>query len=171
MTYKQDKKAGANRKIWGKRSLASVIDNVTKEYRKEHGDILYNLIKLWPKIIGDRLSRISMPVKLQFSKGNTNGTLIIEVMSPAFSLEVQAMEHIIVQKVAVFFGYQSIARIRVQASNNRKRFAYLENDLAEPLERQKLMPEETDLMIATIEEIEDDELRQILSSLQQSYFE
>jgi hypothetical protein len=171
MTYKQDKKAGANRKIWGKRSLASVIDNVTKAYRKEHGDVLYNLIKLWPKIIGDRLSRISMPVKLQFSKGNTNGTLIIEVMSPAFSLEVQAMEHIIVQKVAVFFGYQSIARIRVQASNNRNRFTSSQDDPAAPLKKQSLMKQETDLMTATIEEIKDAELRQILSSLQQSYFE
>jgi hypothetical protein len=170
MNSDRKKQSDKNRKIWGKRSLSAVIDSVTKEYRSEHGDVLYNLIKLWANIVGEKLARVTMPVKLQFGNGNKNGTLIIEVLSPAFSLEVQAMENIIVQKVAVFFGYQSVSRIRVKASNNRSRFQQLKVDVRKELEKEDLMPQELELMNSVIDEIEDEELRAILQSLQESYF-
>lgn len=81
----------------------------------KYGFITHKLVTYWEKIVGKALATISTPLQISFATGKeVGGTLIIGVTNPGFSLELQAAEGVITERVAVYFGYKAISRVKIK---------------------------------------------------------
>jgi hypothetical protein len=67
----------------------------------------------WPNIVGDEIALISYPQAVKFGNvGNKEAVLILAV-NPAHILDIQYSEAIIKDRIAVYFGFQAIHRIKL----------------------------------------------------------
>lgn len=94
--------------------IGSVIEGLTKPAFKMHGFANQKIITYWAQIVGATLAKFTIPQKIVFPPHQTRaGTLYIGVTNPGLSLEIQAQESRIVERIAGFFGYQAVSRIKV----------------------------------------------------------
>jgi hypothetical protein len=93
------------------RSLAKSIEQVVKPVYKKHGFAEHRILTQWHEVVGAELAAYSIPQKLVFPRGKKeNGTLHILVAS-ARALELQHIQPVIHDKIAVYFGYPAVSRI------------------------------------------------------------
>lgn len=98
----------------GVQKIGNVIEGITKPAFKVHGFANQKIITYWSQIVGATLAKFTIPQKIIFPPHQTRaGTLYVGVTNPGLSLEIQAQESRIVEKIATFFGYQAVSRIKV----------------------------------------------------------
>src|SRR5258708_1653919 len=69
------------------------------------------LLTKWESIGGAELASHVVPEKLSFPPGKkTGGTLTVSVEN-GFATELQHMQPVILERLAIYFGYQAVARI------------------------------------------------------------
>ncbi len=66
----------------------------------------------WREIIGDRLARVTQPIKLTRGRGGGGGTLELRVAGPA-ALLVQHQSAEIIAQVNLFLGDGAVERLRI----------------------------------------------------------
>lgn len=67
----------------------------------------------WVEIVGERLARVTRPVKIIKARGNTPGVLELRVMTSA-ALFVQHQQQDIISQVNLFLGAETVGKIRIQ---------------------------------------------------------
>lgn len=93
------------------KTLASVVEPVTRPLFKTQGLAGSRLLTEWDSIVGASLARHCLPEKLSFPAGKkTGGTLTISVEN-GFATELQHMQPIILERIAGYFGYAAVNRI------------------------------------------------------------
>jgi len=153
----------------GRRKLGDLTEVAVMPAAEKHGFAMFKILSNWPHIVGEFLAQHCTPKGLQFPSNQTvKGVLLIEVENPGFSLELQASERIIVQKIATFFGYQAIDKIRVEISRTRKKTVKLEPD--DIVLKQTVSFEQEEDILSNLGNIEDDLLRDMLASIAQNSF-
>ncbi|MBV8939487.1 MAG: DUF721 domain-containing protein [Alphaproteobacteria bacterium] len=96
------------------RTLAECIEPVAKPALGRFGAVHARLIRDWEQVAGAALAAHAEPESLSFPRASSaDGTLTLRV-SAAFALEVQHMEPVILERLAVYFGYRAITRIRLR---------------------------------------------------------
>lgn len=103
------------------RKLEECVDAAVNPTLGARGKMQARLLKDWPAIAGEEIAANSRPESLIFPQQRlSEGTLCLKV-SPSFALTLQYKEPQLLEKLAVYFGYRAIARIRlVQAPLERK---------------------------------------------------
>ena len=83
------------------------------------GFIEISILKNWPDIIGENLAQNCLPERIEYKKGErTNGTLILNVASGAFALEISHLSPIIIKKINTYFGYLAVQNIKIIQKND-----------------------------------------------------
>lgn len=95
------------------KSLRQCIEPVAKDAFRKRGFAESRMLMEWPNIVGKELSRITAPHSVDFPRGEqAGGTLTLHVES-AHALEIQHREPEIVERIATYFGYRAVTRIKL----------------------------------------------------------
>ncbi|MDF3048108.1 MAG: hypothetical protein K0R73_1226 [Candidatus Midichloriaceae bacterium] len=145
------------------KSFESLYDDLTKSTFKRYGFINVKILNQWNTIVGEALAKVCSPEKITFEPGQTrSGVLHITVANPAFSLEIQSYEGRIIERIATFFGYKAVSKIRISVKPKR----ISEMKPAQEVEKPRRV--EVKELPAALQNVKDDELREVLASLYQS---
>ena len=89
------------------RPLATALHKVTEKIYRKRGFAAAGVITNWPAIVGQDMARHTMPERL-----DSNGTLRLRVDGP-LATELQHREPEILEKIASYFGYRAVHRLRL----------------------------------------------------------
>lgn len=148
--------------MYSPKSFKNLYQNLIKNAFKKFGFINSKLVCEWKNIVGPNLSQICLPDQIIFEPYKTNnGTLNIIVSNPAFCLEIQLLEGIIIERIATYFGYKAVGKIRTiikvgAIAPAKKALSFKEDDAAS-----KTIPQ-------VAASVKDDEIKQLLSSIYHS---
>lgn len=96
------------------RPLIDYIDKIIYKIYEKKNPLLAELITNWKKIVGEELAKISHPIKLQNSAANKkNNILYVSASNSSVSLELTYKQDIMIERIAVYFGYKLVGKIRV----------------------------------------------------------
>ena len=138
--------------------LDSLIEPLTRPVFKKQGLAGSRIITDWEQIVGPKLASHSLPEKLSFPAGKkSNGTLTISVEN-GFATELQHMQHVIIERLASYFGYQAVSRITISHS-------WVAAPKEQPKTNKPTTPALPKNSAQLTEQVEDPELRQALQSL------
>ena len=102
--------------MWLKQHVEKAIRNVFGP----HGAIYCKMVSDWSLIVGEQLKDKAVPVGMKFPKHKSNdATLSLEVVDPCYGLEIQMMTKTILDKIAMYFGYKAISKIKITIANNK----------------------------------------------------
>jgi hypothetical protein len=126
------------------KTIGEFVESLTRPVMKAKGLAGTRVLTQWDDIVGEQLSRHTLPEKLAFPKGGkTGGTLTISVEN-GFATELQHMQPAILERLAHYFGYQAVTRIvishtwvpspqrsevRVEGSGKKKKEVYHTSDI------------------------------------------
>ena len=134
--------------------LGEYVEPVIKPVLKDKGLAGSRIISDWAKIVGTQLAGRSIPEKLNFPRGKTtDGTLTIAVEN-GFATELQHQQHLILERLAIYFGYKAINRITISHTLPRKKSV------------KKAAPALVAFPVESLEIVEDAELKEALKGLQ-----
>jgi hypothetical protein len=104
--------AAPARRRGGMRALAATLPAVTRRALKRRGFAEGGLIVEWASIVGAAIAARCLPKKLSLARpgGRQEGTLVVRV-EPAFAVELQHLEPLLVERINGHFGYRAIARL------------------------------------------------------------
>lgn len=112
MEEKEENKPIKRRWSMFSKPLAQDIERILKPVYQQHGFSEHRVLTEWAKVVGRELAAVSAPRKLVFQKGKReNGTLHVTVSSGARALELQHMQPVILERIAMYFGYRAIEKI------------------------------------------------------------
>lgn len=136
--------------------LGEEINRIVKPVYQQNGFSEHRLLTEWPKVVGADLARYSTPKKLVFPKGKREqGTLHISVF-PGRALELQHMLPVILERIAVYFGYNAVQKL-----------VFTQDAMARPAlkKKSKAIATEAPEVTQTVALCEDEALRAVLASL------
>jgi hypothetical protein len=133
---------------------------------KAQGFASTEIIARWAAIVGPEIAGHSEPMKINWPRANSTGTLgenapepatlVLRVEGPA-ALEIQHLSAVILERVNRFFGWQAIGRIALRQAPLRRREP---PTLPPPPD-----PEAAARIAASLPAIEDESLRQAIARL------
>ncbi len=110
------------------REIKEVLEEYNKKFEGKFGHYNSKLMLNWSKIVGSRIAGLSTPKKIvsYYSKAKKPGAaqareakkqvnmLHLEVPSSAISTEIAFSKEIIIEKIALFFGFKLISEVKTQ---------------------------------------------------------
>jgi hypothetical protein len=98
--------------------LAEFVDKCLSPVLAAQGFAAADVIVAWPEIAGERLSRFSRPVKLEWPRRGRGdfelppepAALLVRVES-AFALELQHMAPLLIERINAHYGWRCVGRI------------------------------------------------------------
>lgn len=94
--------------------MGNILDKVTAPVMQKQGWQQARIMVGWPEIVGPEMAAKCKPRNLTFPKGQkTGGTLTLRVKG-AYALEIQHLEPLLLEKLAVYLGYRAIDRIKLE---------------------------------------------------------
>ena len=99
------------------RTLAECIEPVAAPVLKERGLAQANIVRHWETIVGPELAAHATPHRLSH-RTDGGGTLIVHTTG-AFALELQHMEPLILERIATYFGYRAVTRLKIEQVRSR----------------------------------------------------
>ncbi len=156
------------REYRGKKSFSNLYNDLTKATFVKHGFANQKIASNWQNIVGETIAKYTLPQKIVFKPNSTRaGVLYIGVSNPGLSLELQAKETFIVDKISTFFGYQAVSRIKVNidrsAANSNK-------PQQKSAPKVSISSKEAEKLAKQLKEIKDPELKKSLQDLYDSLF-
>lgn len=97
----------------GLRKLGQNLDTLTRTAVKRRGFADIRILTDWPLIVGEILARTTAPLKITTSRDQRREGVLHICVAPGFATEVQHLEPIILEKVAVYCGYRAASRLRI----------------------------------------------------------
>ena len=164
----------------GYKKLKDILDHTLKPACEKYGFITYRIINHWEQIVGKNLASLSHPIEISFAPyKNDDGLLLIGVFNPGFALEIQASELTIINKLANYFGYKAISKIRIKIvskpkQNNQEATIKKNNpNLSNPSinhSADQLTKAENNKLTILIEKIHDQEIAAEIAALKEKLF-
>jgi len=137
------------------KSLKSCVEPVVRPSLKAQGVAASKIIVEWEQIVGKELAAYTMPVKLTFPRDkNSEGTLTV-ACEGAYSLTLQHIQPVIMERIASYFGYRAVARINIEQRKISK---------APPKRTAKVLKPRV-VNTSGLEDVTDPELKEALSGL------
>ena len=92
----------------------NVNEIIRKIFNRQH-PLLAEILINWNKIVGDKFSLKTSPVKISRSKekGENINILLVEVENSSISVEFSFQQEIIMERIAIYLGYRAVNKIRV----------------------------------------------------------
>ena len=94
--------------------IHNVLAKVTAPAMQKQGYVKAKILTGWPEIVGTELATKCKPRQITFKqKQQVGGTLTLRVQG-AFAVEIQHLEPLILEKLAIYLGYRAIDKIRLE---------------------------------------------------------
>lgn len=91
------------------------VEKLTKRAFGKNGFAGGTIITQWPTIVGDNLAALSAPLRIVYPQGKrSGGTLYLRIASGSIAVELQHMEHILIERINSHFGYRAVERVQLQ---------------------------------------------------------
>lgn len=104
----------ARKTLRGLKKFDFAIDKVSKPFYERYGVAFVKLLTDWEHIVGSTLGQFSRPKKLIFQQDKKHdGMLIVEVHNSSLATQMLFMEPIILEKIATYFGYKAVAKMKI----------------------------------------------------------
>ncbi len=147
------------------KQLGFYIDHLIKPSLCKKGFYQTKIFSDWHLIVGDNISLYSMPVKMTLPKSidDGKGMLSIEVASSSIATELHYLEPLIIEKIAVYFGYKAIAKIKLIVNPEIKKASFNNK----PGSKKNLTSLQQEKLDNLTNAVEDEALRQALLGLAQ----
>jgi hypothetical protein len=96
--------------------ISVLLDNVTKPIFKKRGFYENKLITDWPMIVGAALAPYTIPQKIvsRMVQGQREGVLYVDVTNSGVAMQLQFMEPVLLEKIAVYFGFRAISSFKIR---------------------------------------------------------
>lgn len=149
----------SDRKTHGLVAVGLPVAQITRPVFGRRGFIHGALVMDWPAIVGPLLAAHTVPMGIQFPRGErTGGQLSIKVSSSAFATQLQHLSPLVIDKVNGYFGWKAVDRLRLRHGplprlDRRQGGAPKPKEPAAPLRS------------AALDRVEDPELRAALAGL------
>lgn len=149
----------------GLRQLSMAFDRVMSPHYHKYGAVRSRLLLDWEKIVGKTLAQGTAPGKLVFRAGErSDGLLYVEIYHSSLATQMMYMEPIILEKIATYFGYKAVAKMRlVQKPVSMPKIA-LKNNINSTVSVKSENPK----IALLINDIEDNDLKASLENLLKS---
>lgn len=104
-----------DRRQGGLRALGGSLGTVTKRAFARRGLTGADIARQWPAIVGSELAAQCRPRQLRFAKAGeaVDGRLTLRV-APAWALQLQHLEPLVLERINGFFGYRAVGRLVLQ---------------------------------------------------------
>lgn len=150
-----------NKRIYGTKGIAQLLHIVTKPALSKRGFAENKILTDWQLIVGAAIGMNSSPSKLDFYRDKrSEGTLHIEVYDSGLAMELTYMEPVIIEKIATYFGYKAVSRLRITQKPGGSPY---QQD-SESVTKRVISNEKSSLIDNMLDGF-DDEIKQALSSL------
>jgi len=95
--------------------VSESVDKLLRSVFARHNKIFAEVMINWPKITGVKFGSSTSPIKISTITENKVKLNILHVKADnaATSLEFTYHQNIILERIAVYFGYKAIDRLRV----------------------------------------------------------
>ncbi len=94
------------------RRLDTVLPKSAKRVFRQYGFAEDALIRQWREIAGEKLSRVTAPLRLTYGKEKGEKIAILHLLvEGAAALEVQHQIPLLIEKLNIFYGHKTISRI------------------------------------------------------------
>ena len=141
--------------------LSTLLGGVFSDVFARQGFASRELVTRWAEIAGPEIARHAEPLKMQWPRPvegqpQAPATLVLRVEGP-MALEIQHMSDVILQRVNRFLGWNAVGKLALRQA-----------PLSQPLARKPPPapdPAAVARMAATLEAVEDDDLRAALARL------
>lgn len=102
------------------RMLAECVDPLTKPVFRKHGIHEMQIVRDWAVIVGPTLAEHASPQQITYPKGKNNEGVLTVHASGGFATELQHMEPMVLEKLATYFGYRAVGRIKITQVSPRR---------------------------------------------------
>ncbi len=145
----------SGRRQGGLRRMPDLLGRLLDPEAKRRGLAEARLLTDWARIIGPEIAEHCQPISL-----TRQGVLNLHVSGSA-ALELQHSELQVIERINVFFGRQTVTRLRLQQAPRRRR-AFVEKTPPPP---PSLSPADKKTISKSVEAVADDDLRKALEAL------
>ncbi len=101
----------------GLKNIENVISNllgpIASKNNKKY-NIISNLVKNWPDIVGKKYCEFCQPNKISFTKDSGNIKLTISAFNSATGFFLKNNSEILIERIASFYGYKAIYKIHIK---------------------------------------------------------
>ena len=94
------------------RKVGTLLPRSANKIFRRYGFAEGTLVRQWREIAGPNLSSCTLPLKITYGKERGEKISILHLLvEPAAALEVQHQIPVLIEKIKIFYGNQTIARI------------------------------------------------------------
>ena len=95
-------------------NIGSAVDKSLSSSFNKYNSAILQIIKNWKSIVGEKYFPYCQPKKISFKKGvRGQGTLRVEACNSAIAMYLDMQEDYILEKIASFFGYRVVSKLRI----------------------------------------------------------
>ena len=117
MHYKQNNKESKTY-VQGLRPFGSTLPRGLKGILRKNGYNYSEIVSKWSALVGKNISSQSFPRSIKVKKGNSNGTLILNI-NRGNEVEMEYSKNNIINKINSYFGYKLVSEIKLQVLNSK----------------------------------------------------
>ena len=154
-----------SRTSYGLQSIDQKLGNLLKplfQGSKKEFVMINNLAKNWEEIIGKKYAAFCYPKSVNFNKDKSGARLTIAVYNPAVGFFLDNNSEIILERIAVSYGFKSINKIIIKQEPKQ-----LEGRSKTEI---KLPKSEEENLQQKIKDVADPELARVLAELGREVF-
>jgi hypothetical protein len=97
----------------GTQLLGDMVARATRPALKKRGFAEERLLLEWNKIVGDEFAHRTAPQKLAHDRHGKQAAVLHIICEPAWAIELQYFEPVILEKIASYFGYRAVERLHI----------------------------------------------------------
>ncbi len=98
---------------YGVRQVAMAAAQVTKRAFGKRGFAMTELLTRWPAIAGDSMAQHSIPEKLTFPQGKSDGGALLVRVDGAMGLEFQHLQPVLIERINAQCGFRAVSHIKI----------------------------------------------------------
>ena len=106
--------------IQGLRSFKDTLPKTAKRILNKRGYKYSEILNKWNYLVGNKISKISLPKTFKTTGKNALGTLIINVQR-GNEIDIEFSKNIIIEKINSYFGYKILDNVRLETFNSLKK--------------------------------------------------
>ncbi len=94
--------------------LSECVEAASKVALDKHGMVEARLIRHWDTILGRETAAKCLPQSLRFAPGKRDEGVLTLLVESAYALDIQHSQPLILEKLAVYFGYRAVTQLRIK---------------------------------------------------------
>ena len=97
--------------------ISQDVRKIARDLLGPDGSATIGIIENWQAVVGDKISECSLPLKIKFPRGKTQGGMLhILVTGGGFVQYIAYQKLTILEKVNQYFGYDAVSDLKIISS-------------------------------------------------------